>query len=511
MTTPIRRNPSPSLSSLGGFGPVSVAGAMNAARTLQTAAQSTMGPFTATQDSFRQSGTSLFDSLRQAFAGAGGRMLSNPAVQSALGSFNPMGLLQSARGAAQQMGGTRTLGARELAGSRGDRSFVDNGINAAFGRGPTGMNLVDPSKMQHREYQVSEGTQQRLSSAGQSMDRLGKFMTQADSLASKFGINTTLYQKSGSVSTSKTLAGDPNGPNFVGATASATGSVKVGLTGAEATGHAEAGIEARAGTSGRVEGRYGVAEGSASAQISAKATADGSVKLGPNGLTAEGHLYAGISASAEASGRLESKPIATIGGQPITLSAEGKAKVEAGAYAYADATAQATWNPPALAVNAKAGAFAGARASAEGSVGLGPVKATGRAEAWAGIGAEANLDVGYHDGKLSLDFGAGAALGVGFKLGGKVELDVGAIGKMAEGVAKDVGHAVEHVAEDVGKTVEHVAQDVGKTVTSAVDSGVKAVGSAVESGVKAVGSAVGRASKRSATPFPTSARASRTS
>jgi hypothetical protein len=477
----IRRN-QPSSNPFGAFGGIDASRAMGAARQLQSVAQAAIGPFAATQDSFRSSTTSLFDSLRQSFANMGGRLLSNPAVQSALGQFNPMGLLQQARGAAQEMGGTRTLSSRELSASRGDRSFVDNGINAAFGRGPVGMGLVDPSKMQHREFNVSEGAQGRINQFGQSMDRLGKFMNQADQLASKFGINTTLYQKSGQVSTTKTLAGDVNGPNFVGANASANGSVKVGLTGIEAQGHAEAGIEARAGTSGRVEGQYGTAEGSASAQISAKATADGKATLGPNGLTAEGHLYAGVSASAEASGRLESKPFATIGGVPMTLSAEGKAKVEAGAYAYADAKAQATWNPPALAVNAKAGAFAGARASAEGSIGAGPVKATGRAEAWAGIGAEANLDVGYHDGKLSLDFGAGAALGVGFKLGGKIELDVGAIGKMAEGVAKDV----EHVAQDVGKAVEHVAQDVGKTV----ESGVKAVGNAVSNAVSSVGSGI---------------------
>ena len=453
-----------------------------------------MSPFGgALSDAFRSADRNIFDGIRNAVGGGAGRLLNNPAIQSALGSFNPMQLLNQARTAAHDMGGTRTLSSRELSASRGERSFVDRGINAAFGQGGPGMNLVNPNNMQHREYNVSAGTQNRLNAAGQRLDQVGKFMTQADKLASKFGIDTTLYQRQGQVSATRTLAGDVNGPTFVGANASAQGSVRVGLGGLEAQGRAEAGIEARTGASGRVEGRYGVAEGSVSAQASAKASADGRVTIGPNGLVAEGNLYAGVSASAEASGRLESKPFATIGGVPMTVSAEGRAKVEAGAYAYANARAQATWNPPTVAVNAKAGAFAGARATAEGSVGVGPLKATGRAEAWAGIGAEANLDVGYKNGKLSLDFGIGAALGIGAKFGGKIEVDVGAIGRAVEGVAKDVAKGL-----DVNNDGKIDAADAGAAVSkagSAIASGAKAVGSAVASGAKAVGNAVASGAK----------------
>lgn len=73
----------------------------------------------------------------------------------------------------------------------------------------------------------------------------------------------------------------------------------------------------------------------------------------------------------------------------------------------------------------KTTAFAGARAGVEGKAGVGPFRATGRAEGWAGVGAGAKLDTGYKDGKLKLDFGVGAALGVGGKLKVGVEVDVG--------------------------------------------------------------------------------------
>jgi hypothetical protein len=352
-----------------------------------------------------------------------------------------------------------------LAGSTGkDRAWVDGNIDAAFLGKPGDLGLVDPGKLTHGEWTVSDAAKSQIDAFGRNAAQVGSMLGQVESWAKQLGIDTTLYRASGQSSSSTTLAGDVNGPSYVGAYTKSQGEVRVGLTGLEASGSAEAGLEARAGVAGKTEGRYGAAEGYAKVSVHAKASADGTVKIGPNGLDMQGNLYAGVAVRAEAGGRLESKPFVTLGGVPMTLSAEGKVTADAGAYASANLKASATWSPPQAVVQAEAGAFAGARVGAEGTIMAGPVGVKGRAEAWAGVGVEAHLNAGYKDGKLSLDFGLGAALGVGGKLSGGVEIDVGKIGQMAEGVAKDAEKLAGNAGKEVAKAVDNVGKGVAKTV-----------------------------------------------
>lgn len=176
--------------------------------------------------------------------------------------------------------------------------------------------------------------------------------------------------------------------------------------------------------SGKVSGALGTAEGHYEASAEARVAGQGSAHVGLDGASAQGSLYAGVEAKAEADGHLESAPITKIGNYEVTAHANGHAEAEVGACATAKGQAVVSYAPPEAAVDCDVGAFAGARAGVDGEVGVGPVAATGSVEAWAGIGAEAKLDAGFHDGKLTLNYGAGLAVGVGCAYGGAIEIDV---------------------------------------------------------------------------------------
>ncbi|MEM6457131.1 MAG: hypothetical protein AAF772_18730, partial [Acidobacteriota bacterium] len=144
----------------------------------------------------------------------------------------------------------------------------------------------------------------------------------------------------------------------------------------------------------------------------------------------------GVSAAAEANvratvisaqvGASVNTPSLNIGGEEIYAHAGGDAE----AFVGSEAGGEAALTVGANGVNAEAGveAFAGAKASASGTVGIGDeAQATGEAEAWAGIGFEAEANAGFEDGKLSVGFDVGAALGIGGSLSADVELDLGEI------------------------------------------------------------------------------------
>ncbi|WP_019819683.1 putative T7SS-secreted protein [Saccharomonospora saliphila] len=87
-------------------------------------------------------------------------------------------------------------------------------------------------------------------------------------------------------------------------------------------------------------------------------------------------------------------------------------------------------------------AFAGGRIAGEGTLDLPGVDVGVNGEGWAGAGAEADVQFGMgDDGKFHIGAGAGAAWGLGGKVGYDVAIDPGEIASGASGLASDVGNA----------------------------------------------------------------------
>ena len=152
--------------------------------------------------------------------------------------------------------------------------------------------------------------------------------------------------------------------------------------------------------------------------------------------TAGGSAFAGVRVGVNAK--------AGIGGTATTTTKPAGTMV--GAMAPVNGSAKITRDPPTAIVDAKAGAFAGARASATGSAGIGPISCKnvcGRAEGWAGVGVETACKAGYQDGKLKFNFGLGAALGIGGKLGSYITIDVTKIRNAATAAASKASKAAK--------------------------------------------------------------------
>lgn len=129
--------------------------------------------------------------------------------------------------------------------------------------------------------------------------------------------------------------------------------------------------------------------------------AKGKIFADKKGIGVEGSVFSGIRGSAEGS--------LSFGDGLASATAKGEASLGVGADGEA--------NIGRSGAEAKVDAFAGAKA--EGSV-TGEVAgfgATGKGEAWAGLGAELEGKAKWDDGKLTIGVGAGAALGVGGKVG----------------------------------------------------------------------------------------------
>lgn len=102
-------------------------------------------------------------------------------------------------------------------------------------------------------------------------------------------------------------------------------------------------------------------------------------------------------------------------------------------------------------------AFAGARAGAEANVNLGKFGSVGgRAEAWAGVGVAFHAEAGFKNGRFKARFDIGAALGIGFKFGFNVDLNVRGIVDAVKAPFKAIGNAVSSVAHGVGSAVKSV-------------------------------------------------------
>lgn len=186
---------------------------------------------------------------------------------------------------------------------------------------------------------------------------------------------------------------------------------------------------------GKAQGQYDIKVG----ELSAKG--QGSIGLKDGAFVAQGSAEATAALlNARASGRFQYGP--------LQASGEG--------YAFVGAQAKVNGN---LTIDPKKGiygasvggeAFVGAKAGVSGEVNLGKFGGVGgRAEAWAGIGAQFKADIGYKNGKFQARVDIGAALGIGFKLGFNVNIDVkGIVDKAKEVLSKPI-----EVVKDIGKSI----------------------------------------------------------
>jgi hypothetical protein len=187
----------------------------------------------------------------------------------------------------------------------------------------------------------------------------------------------------------------------------------------------------------------GLAQGQGSiAMGQAYVRGQGSVSFANGALNAKG--------SAEASATLlDAQGSIRLGKGDYTLDASGYAYVGA----KANAAGELTIDPARGIYAAKIGgeAFLGAKAGVEGEVKLGKFGSVGgRAEAWAGIGASFNAEAGFKDGKFKARVDFGAALGIGFKLGFNVSIDV-------KGIKDTIVKTAKKVVEAPVKFIENVA------------------------------------------------------
>lgn len=196
------------------------------------------------------------------------------------------------------------------------------------------------------------------------------------------------------------------------------------------------------GAGGRITGDYRVRAG----ELAVRGT--GSVALRDGALVAQGKVQATASLiDARATGR------AKLGG----VEANGEASLFAGARAKADGTLTIDPKRGIYAAEVGGEAFAGVKAGVSGDVQLGKYGSVGgTAEAWAGVGAQFRAKVGYKDGKLQARVDIGAALGIGFKLGFNVSIDVkGIVNKAKEVIAKPVELIKDGFdkIKDIGKSI----------------------------------------------------------
>ena len=185
--------------------------------------------------------------------------------------------------------------------------------------------------------------------------------------------------------------------------------------------------------------------------------------------------FLGIRGGARAGAAVDAGASHTVGidGTPVRTYVEGEAFVGV------EADAQAGVSNTGAGVNA--GAFAGARVSGKAGTEVGPVDTGVTGEAWAGVGAEAGAEVTYKNGEFGFDYGAGAAIGVGGKVGGSVSVDAGG----AINGAKKVGSKINSTSRSATKTAKKAGATTKKAANVATKSTKKATKSVKKAGKSA--------------------------
>jgi hypothetical protein len=305
------------------------------------------------------------------------------------------------------------------------------------------------------------------------------------------GTQATTTTSADGKTTTETLVGQQSGTK-------AYNEVTVGVNGVASRGDASARTGLYAEQQGTRKTESGELKGRATAKAELAAQANYNASLGVNGLNATAHAKAGAEVSAEVAGSYRTNP-KKIGDVELTAGVEARAKVAAEATAEATGTVKFTGDPPAAVVSGEAGASAVVKAEAEAKIDAGPFSVRGQAYASAGAEAKIGGHLGYDDGKLSVGFNAGAALGLG--VGGRVQVqvDVAQVGKIAqEGVkaASDKIHSATDLTgdgrfgmDDVG-VIKDATVDAVSDAAEAVADGVSDAAHAVADGVSNAASAV---------------------
>lgn len=189
---------------------------------------------------------------------------------------------------------------------------------------------------------------------------------------------------------------------------------------------------AKASAQGSVGNDYVQLSGKAAATVAAEASVAGGVTN--EGISGKAEVMAGAKASAQ--GKAEFGPYAGYNG-----------KVEGFAGASASASASAGLGG----LNANASAFAGAKVVAKAGGDIAGIGLNATAEGWAGAGAEAGVNFGPDEnGTWHIGVSAGAAPGLGGKLGVELTVDPDDVAETAGDAAQFVGNAAANTGEAVG-------------------------------------------------------------
>lgn len=164
------------------------------------------------------------------------------------------------------------------------------------------------------------------------------------------------------------------------------------------------------------------------------------------GVSGEAEAFAGARASAEASASIK------LGPAELQVMAEAAAK----AGAWAKASGKIVISFTGVEVGGEAEAFAGASASAGASGALkfrgkDILKAKGTVEVSAGAGGSVKGKFAFINGKIALDFGASATLGIGGGVNAALELDLFALGDaIATQIYEGINKYTLTITEDAG-------------------------------------------------------------
>ena len=201
------------------------------------------------------------------------------------------------------------------------------------------------------------------------------------------------------------------------------------------------------GRSGSFGSPGGIAQGQGSYSVGElSASGSGKVSFEGGAIKAVGDLKASATL-------LSAKGNVKVGKGDYNLEASGEAYVGAQAKAHGELTI----DPAKGIYAAKIGgdAFVGARAGVEAQANLGKFGSVGgRAEAWAGAGVAFNAELGFKNGRLKARFDIGAALGVGFKLGFNVDIDLKGIKDTVKKVIEKPVEIVKDVAKGIGNALK---------------------------------------------------------
>lgn len=218
-------------------------------------------------------------------------------------------------------------------------------------------------------------------------------------------------------------------------------------------------------------------------RLGTRTSLGGGERLGPDG------MKLGADASVQAGIDVHDTEEVRAGG----VSVESDQEVFAGGQA--DAGGGVEIGPHGLEAGGHVGGFVGVQETFGEQVAAGGIRAQTEASLWAGVGFHAEAHAGYHDGRFTLSWQLGGALGLGAKFGDSVTIDPVKVveelgrwpGVLAAPLAPElaaVGYLADHAGdvEDVAEEGAHVAEKAADAAGDAASGAAHDVGHAVSGG-----------------------------